>query len=42
MVLANMGGSAATMFATLLFAALAGGVFFGLFRLARRWEDEVP
>lgn len=25
-----------------LFLALAGGVFLGLFRLARQWENEEP
>lgn len=24
------------------FVAMASGIFLGLFKLARRWEDEVP
>jgi hypothetical protein len=31
-----------TVLAAVCFVALAAGVFVGLFRLARRWEDEVP
>ena len=29
-------------FAMGIFLALAAGVFFGLFKLARKWEDEEP
>jgi len=31
-----------SIFALVTFLALAWGVFFGLFKLARKWEDEVP
>ena len=40
MVLGNSGGPVSTTFATLCFAALAGGVFAGLFKMARGWENE--
>jgi hypothetical protein len=30
------------MLAIACFVALAAGVFVGLFKLARRWEDETP
>jgi hypothetical protein len=42
MLASNLGGSLGPTFATLLYAALAMGVFAGLFKMARRWEDEVP
>jgi len=42
MVVTNEGGSLGTMMATLCFAMLAAGVFVGLFKMARRWEDETP
>ena len=32
------GASAASIFALATFLALAWGVFFGLFKLARKWE----
>lgn len=34
--------SFASMFALATFVALATGVFVGLFKMARRWEDEIP
>lgn len=34
-------GSLASLFALATFVALASGVFIGLFKMARRWEDEV-
>jgi len=37
---ASSGGSFSVMFAMLCFALLAGGVFAGLFKMARRWENE--
>lgn len=40
MVLGNNGGPASVTFATLCFSALAGGVFAGLFKMARGWENE--
>ena len=33
-------GSIASMFALVTFLAMAWGVFFGLFKLARGWEGE--
>ena len=36
------GASVASVFALVTFLALAWGVFLGLFRLARKWEDEIP
>ncbi len=35
-------GSFASVFALATFTALATGVFVGLLKMARRWEDEVP
>jgi hypothetical protein len=29
-----------TLFAGVMFLALASGVFIGLYRMAKRWEDE--
>ena len=34
------GAGVASYFAFLCFAALLGGMFLGLYRLTRRWEDE--
>ncbi|MBA3456566.1 MAG: hypothetical protein H0T42_25985 [Deltaproteobacteria bacterium] len=42
MVLSNGMGSFAGAMATLCFAMLAGGSFFGLLNLVRQWEDEHP
>jgi hypothetical protein len=42
MVLGNSGGSASVTFATLCFTVLAFGVFAGLFKMARGWENESP
>lgn len=42
MVLNNGFGSFGVVMATLCFAMLAGGIFFGLLKLARQWEDETP
>ena len=42
MFLANDGGSVAGRMATVCFGLLAAGVFVGLFRMARRWENETP
>jgi hypothetical protein len=38
----TVGGGAglASYFAFLCFGGLLGGMFFGLYRLTRRWEDE--
>lgn len=42
LLLALSGGAAglSTVAAAMTFIALAGGTFVGLYRLARRWEDE--
>ena len=37
-----VGASFASIFALATFLALACGVFVGLFRMARKWEEEVP
>ena len=42
MVKANGGGSLGATFAIVCFTMLAAGVFVGLFRMARQWEDETP
>ncbi|HEX5059574.1 MAG TPA: hypothetical protein VFV99_09455 [Kofleriaceae bacterium] len=34
--------SFASIFALFTFLALGSGVFIGLFKLSRKWEDEVP
>lgn len=34
-------GSFASVFAFITFLVLASGVFVGLFKMARKWEDEV-
>jgi hypothetical protein len=34
--------SFATAFAAFVFAALAAGIFVGLFKLSRKWESEAP
>jgi hypothetical protein len=36
------GASFASIFALATFLALASGVFVGLFKMARGWENEVP
>lgn len=36
------GASFGTIAAMLAFGALASGIFIGLYRLARQWENEVP
>lgn len=41
MLLSNLGSGPVAVLATLCFGLLAYGVFGGLFRMARRWEDEV-
>ena len=41
MVVTNLGGSLVATIGTLAFTLLAAGVFVGLFKLARRWEDEI-
>ena len=33
--------SASSIFAMITFLALAWGMFFGVFKLARKWENEV-
>jgi hypothetical protein len=40
MVKASAGGSFGVTFAMLCFTLLAAGVFAGLFKMARRWENE--
>ena len=35
-----LGGSIAGAFAMLIFVAMAAGVFLGLFKMARTWENE--
>lgn len=42
MVLSNGELSFGVSMATLCFAMLASGIFLGLLRLARQWEDETP
>jgi hypothetical protein len=42
MVMSNLGTSPAAAAAMVVFAMLAMGLFGGLFRLARRWENEAP
>jgi hypothetical protein len=42
MVMSNLGTSPAATAAALIFAMLAMGIFAGLFKLARRWENEAP
>jgi Trk-type K+ transport system membrane component len=42
MVLNNGIGSFAAVMATMCFAMLAGGIFFGLLNLSRQWENEQP
>jgi hypothetical protein len=37
-----VGASFASVFALSTFLALASGVFVGLFKMARRWENEAP
>lgn len=36
------GANFGTVAAMLTFAALASSIFIGLYRLARKWENEVP
>ena len=36
------GSGFASVFALATFLALASGVFIGLFKMSRRWENEVP
>ncbi|MGE0867107.1 MAG: hypothetical protein AB7P03_01000 [Kofleriaceae bacterium] len=36
----NVEGPTEAIVATLVFGLMAGGLFFGMFRMARRWEDE--
>lgn len=36
------GASFGSVLAMLTFGALAAGIFLGLYRLARQWENEVP
>jgi hypothetical protein len=40
MIMTNVGSSVAAILATLLFSVLAFGVFGGLMKLARKWENE--
>ncbi len=42
MVKAASGASFGSIAAMLVFGALATGIFIGLFRLARQWENEAP
>jgi predicted Na+-dependent transporter len=42
MFASNFGESASATLATLMFAALAIGVFSSVVKMARRWENEAP
>jgi hypothetical protein len=42
MVMGNAGGTTSAVFATFIFTALAAGVFGGMAKLARGWEEESP
>jgi putative effector of murein hydrolase LrgA (UPF0299 family) len=42
MIMSNVGASPAATIAAVFFAMLAMGVFGGLAKLARRWEEETP